>query len=68
MARFAITASLHRLAHPDNFFDFHPAADADETLLPDLLADCIEMRMVSDRPVGLLLSGGTAGSLILSAS
>lgn len=45
----------------------HQHADAHPNALAELLKDCVATRLVSDRPVGLMLSGGIDSTLILSA-
>ena len=45
------------------FFSEPPAKDA----LPELILDAVKARLVSDRKVGLLLSGGIDSTLVLSA-
>ncbi len=44
-----------------------PAAPPDDAELPALFADAVASRLVSDRKVGLMLSGGVDSTLILSA-
>lgn len=43
-----------------------PAAPPGEAALPELLAEAVRARLVSDRKVGLMLSGGVDSTLILS--
>jgi asparagine synthase (glutamine-hydrolysing) len=42
------------------------SASPDREALPEILQDAVLSRLVSDRPVGLMLSGGVDSSLILS--
>lgn len=44
-----------------------PAESPDEVVLPELLRNSARLRLVSDRRVGLLLSGGVDSTAVLSA-
>jgi asparagine synthase (glutamine-hydrolysing) len=48
-------------------FDPHDAGDASPAELPQLLSMAVSGRLISDREVGLLLSGGVDSSAVLSA-
>jgi asparagine synthase (glutamine-hydrolysing) len=59
-------ANTWKLTQAPYFNWEHPVMDPNELDLASLLARSVEERLVSDRPVGLLLSGGIDSSLILS--
>jgi asparagine synthase (glutamine-hydrolysing) len=55
----------------ESYFEFYDAnqagrVDADPEQLVELLKDSVRKRLISDRPVGLLLSGGIDSTLVLS--
>ena len=55
----------------ESYFDFYDASrvgqvDSDPEQLAEILKDSVRKRLISDRPVGLLLSGGIDSTLVLS--
>jgi asparagine synthase (glutamine-hydrolysing) len=55
-------------ATPGTYFGFRETEPPTGAKLHEWLADSVRLRLVSDRPVGLLLSGGIDSSLILSVA